>query len=170
MKKTVGVVAAGVLSLLLLVIGCTDEITNGTGPGEPGLSGLVTGHTDCKEFVGDAAYVDISEDKSCIDYVYDGQGTLTLKHVNAGFNCCPDILDADISLVGDTLVIEEHESLMHGGCDCLCLFDLDMEVKNLDPGRYYIKVIELYVHRLRKRLVQAEVGIRTVRGLGYIIE
>ncbi|MDJ0934549.1 MAG: response regulator transcription factor [Kiloniellales bacterium] len=33
-----------------------------------------------------------------------------------------------------------------------------------------VKVIELYVHRLRKRLVQAEVGIRTVRGLGYIIE
>ena len=33
-----------------------------------------------------------------------------------------------------------------------------------------VKVIELYVHRLRKRLVPAEVGIRTVRGLGYIIE
>ena len=33
-----------------------------------------------------------------------------------------------------------------------------------------VRVIELYVHRLRKRLAQAEVGIRTVRGLGYIIE
>lgn len=33
-----------------------------------------------------------------------------------------------------------------------------------------VKVIELYIHRLRKRLLPADVRIRTVRGLGYVIE
>lgn len=129
----------------LFAIGCTEDTSKGTGPYEPRPTGSVTAYTGCKDFLSDAVYIDIAQDSSCIKYEYDGQGTLTLRHVNAGFNCCPDMLYADISLVGDTLVIEEHESLESGGCDCLCLFDLDLEVMNLDPGIYYIKVVEVYV-------------------------
>ncbi len=33
-----------------------------------------------------------------------------------------------------------------------------------------INAIEVYVHRLRRKLEPAEVGIRTVRGLGYLLE
>jgi two-component system, OmpR family, response regulator len=33
-----------------------------------------------------------------------------------------------------------------------------------------VNAIEVYVHRLRKKLESAGVGIRTVRGLGYLIE
>lgn len=163
MKKTIGVFAAGVFSIfLLLVAGCKDDTSKGTGPIDPGPTGSVISHTGCKDFFTDPAYFDISEDKSCIDYEYDGQGKLTLKHVNAGFNCCPDMLDADVSLVGDTLVIEESESLASGGCDCLCLFDLDIEVKNLDPGRYFIKVVEVYVDEDDEKLFfEADLSLQT---------
>ena len=33
-----------------------------------------------------------------------------------------------------------------------------------------INAIEVYVHRLRRKLESAQVGIRTVRGLGYLLE
>ena len=33
-----------------------------------------------------------------------------------------------------------------------------------------VNAIEVYVHRLRKKLESAGVGIRTLRGLGYLIE
>ena len=31
-------------------------------------------------------------------------------------------------------------------------------------------VMEIFVHRLRKKLQDAGVGIRTIRGLGYLLE
>jgi hypothetical protein len=80
-----------------------------------------------------------------MEYTYDGESTLLLKHINAGFNCCPDEIIANITIEGNLITIEEDESLESGGCDCICLFDLDLEITNLQPGEYTIKVIELYV-------------------------
>ncbi len=33
-----------------------------------------------------------------------------------------------------------------------------------------LSAIEIYIHRLRKKLEAADVKIRTVRGVGYILE
>jgi two-component system OmpR family response regulator len=48
------------------------------------------------------------------------------------------------------------DQLMHG------LFQLDQDVG--------VNAIEVYMHRIRKKLADAPVNIRTVRGLGYLLE
>jgi hypothetical protein len=67
---------------------------------------------------------------------------LSLKHINAGFNCCPGKLTCKVTQSGDSLVIEEFES--QAGCNCNCLYDLDIEIKNVTTGKYHIRFIEPY--------------------------
>jgi hypothetical protein len=64
-----------------------------------------------------------------------------LKHVNAGFNCCP-VLDTDVSIDNGVIKIVETET--EGLCDCYCLFDLHYMIVNLPPGEYTISVDEHY--------------------------
>ena len=103
-------------------------------------SGSVVGHTGCKDFDGRSA----PPDQDCMEWIYDGVSVLQIIHVNEGLNCCPVIV-ADIWVDGDTITIEEIDSLYLGGCYCLCLFDVDYEIVNLEPGEYRVKVIEPYV-------------------------
>jgi two-component system OmpR family response regulator len=39
-----------------------------------------------------------------------------------------------------------------------------------DPNEQSLGSIEVYIHRLRRKLEGSEVSIRTVRGLGYLLE
>jgi hypothetical protein len=105
-------------------------------------SGTLTNADGCKIFPDLHPDSDSTWFRDCIEYQYDGVSTLILKHVNAGFNCCPEIT-TEISFAGDTITIEEIE--LSGDCDCLCLFDLDYEIIDLLPGEYTISVIEPYV-------------------------
>jgi len=108
--------------------------------------GSMTGYQGCKEFRKDGAADSIPADQDCIVYQYDGEGVLLLEHVNAGFNCCPDEILADVNLQGNVITITEDESLEPGGgCDCLCLFDLDYRIDNLPPGEYTIRVYGMYL-------------------------
>ncbi|MBN1213744.1 MAG: hypothetical protein JXA92_14315 [candidate division Zixibacteria bacterium] len=107
---------------------------------EPEPSGRMTGRTGCKSF--EKSVTETPSDQDCIEYEYDGTGTLALKHVNAGFNCCP-IMDNSVIIEGNTITIREVE--IEGLCDCLCLFDLDYEIINLPPGTYTIRVEEPYL-------------------------
>ncbi|HLP46247.1 MAG TPA: hypothetical protein VK186_00350 [Candidatus Deferrimicrobium sp.] len=79
----------------------------------------------------------------CLEFNYDGAGTLALKHIDAGFNCCPGTLTADIAFNGNQITITEKESQQ--GCHCSCLFDLFYELKNVSPGAYTIRIIEPYI-------------------------
>ena len=108
---------------------------------EPPPSGRMTGQQGCKVF--EKSLLETPSDRDCIEYDYDGSGTLLLKHVNAGFNCCPE-MDNSIIIDGDTIIVREVET--EGLCDCLCLFDLDYEIINLPAGVYMIKVVEPYFH------------------------
>jgi hypothetical protein len=109
-------------------------------------TGDVVGHTACKSLTTAEMRADIPPNQDCIVYQYDGESILQLKHVNAGFNCCPSSLVADISIEDNFINIVENEIFdTLGGCECLCLFDVDMEIINLPPGKYRIKVIELYL-------------------------
>jgi len=107
-------------------------------------TGYLVTNSGCKSFEGDG--VDQKSNiQSCLQYDYDGTGTLSLTHLNAGFNCCPDYLTAVFSIVDNTITITEGENLNSGGCDCLCLFDLQFQIDNLPPGEYRVVVIEPYV-------------------------
>jgi hypothetical protein len=80
--------------------------------------------------------------QDCIEFEYDTGGTLILRHRNAGFNCCPGTITADIEIFGHVIAITEHEEQY--GCRCLCLYNLDYMVEHLQPGEYEILVKELY--------------------------
>ncbi|MFH2036266.1 MAG: dockerin type I domain-containing protein [Candidatus Zixiibacteriota bacterium] len=82
--------------------------------------------------------------QDCFEYAYDGIGTLALIHYNAGFNCCPDGLSAEINFTDNTINISEVEE--GGFCDCNCLFNLNYEINNLPPGEYTVVFTEPYRH------------------------
>ncbi len=85
-------------------------------------------------------------DEDCIEFNYDGESKLNLKHINAGFNCCPLEVIADISIDGNLITITEDEIYdTLGPCACLCLFDVEYEIINLPPGNYDIKVFGMYL-------------------------
>ena len=122
----------------LFCVGRTEYPWNG------GSAGIVTSHSGCTSHGGTAAG-EVSADMTCVTYEYDGSGTLTLKHENAGFNCCPEYLTADFEFDGSTITITEREVLDQGGCLCLCLFDMNMAILNLPPGQYRMVINEPYL-------------------------
>jgi hypothetical protein len=109
----------------------------------PEPTGGVIGYTGCLSYDKDpydTTYLD------CIDYDYDGVGTLTLKHRNATFNCCPTYLLAYITVADNMITITEDENNEpQGGCDCICLFNVDIMIVGLPPRVYTIFVDELYI-------------------------
>jgi hypothetical protein len=90
-------------------------------------------------------------DMSCVDWEYSAGGILSLKHVNAAFNCCPGRITADVSVSNDTVTIVEREE--QSICDCSCLYDLDFEIRNLVPaGVRTIRIVEPYARPGDERL------------------
>ncbi len=82
-----------------------------------------------------------TNDIDCIEYDYS-DGALGIRHINAGFNCCPKY---DIVVTVHNGVITINEIELEGLCDCLCLFDLELKITGLTPGSYTIRVIEPYL-------------------------
>lgn len=142
-------VAAG---LSFLVSACADDETAGV----DGIVISLTAHTGCKSGMksGDDDR-NISFGQSCIEYAYSpGAQQLTLTHINAGFNCCPESLFCHITLQKDTIVIEEKEK--SALCKCDCLYDLEMVVTGLPPGLYHIRIIEPLLNGQQPLVFQAD--------------
>jgi hypothetical protein len=95
----------------------------------------------CKDSPTGIPRASAQSNPDCIEYWYSN-GNLRIKHVNAGFNCCP-VLDFAIHVDGNDIVIEEIE--VAGYCHCLCLFDVIYEIQDLAPGVYHLLVIEPYL-------------------------
>ncbi len=102
--------------------------------------GILTGHGSCK--TGKGTLDDPTSSEDCVDWSFE-DGTLSINHINAGFNCCPIIL-ADITIEGNLITISEIDSLDGGGCDCNCLFDVNYEITGLQAGVYHLVVDEPY--------------------------
>jgi hypothetical protein len=120
-----------------------------TGGGITEPYGLLVSRTDCHSNANAAAGYDTPTDMSCIDWQY-AVDVLHLKHINAAFNCCPGQIAADISVVNDTITIVEREE--QSMCDCSCLYDLEFEIRNLEPRMYTIRIVEPYVQPGDERL------------------
>jgi len=86
---------------------------------------------------------DIATTQDCIQYDYQ-DNVMTIKHVNAGFNCCPEGFNVCLTVSGDTLIISESEN--SSLCDCCCLFDLEYTLSDISSGTWWIKVNEPYLH------------------------
>lgn len=107
--------------------------------------GTLAGNSDCLSNQGSTSgkSMTMSGNLDCIVYNYDGKSYLTLTHKNSCFNCCPGTLSADIIIEGNTISITEHEA--DEGCKCLCLMDLEYQIRNLEPGQYTLRVDGKYV-------------------------
>ncbi len=129
----------------LFVIGCGADNRSSVGsePTTNEATGTLVNSTSCKLNV-ESLRDNTPLDKSCIEYQYSDTNVLLLSHINAGFNCCPGELSADITVEGNLITIEESES--EAGCRCLCIYDLDYEIRYLESGVYQIRIVELYLN------------------------
>ncbi|NIM15820.1 MAG: hypothetical protein GTO45_27835 [Candidatus Aminicenantes bacterium] len=107
--------------------------------------GALLQYNGCKQFLANTQENGLvpGPHNDCIEYQYNGSGKLILRHINAGFNCCPGEITATIEFNGNLVIITEAEA--EQACRCNCLFDLDFEINNLSPGQYTIRIIEPYV-------------------------
>ncbi len=106
-------------------------------------SGTLVDHSGCVSSEDRGPWVPNTVE--CVEYLYDGVGTLQLTHTNALFNCCFDSLTAEIDIADNIIDIVEHEHPFGGMCDCICLYDIDYEIINLPPAVYTIRVSNVYM-------------------------
>ncbi|UCG62180.1 MAG: hypothetical protein JSV52_02525 [Candidatus Zixiibacteriota bacterium] len=111
--------------LLTSIIG-----TPGWGPGIE-ISGELISHSECIWF-----FAPVTE--TLVEWEYDGNGTLDLRHFAAGFNCCPE-LHCEVSVYDKTITVIERDS---GNCFCLCLLEANYQVTGLPPGKYLLQFDE----------------------------
>ena len=108
-----------------------------------GISGSLTNHSDCKNLKPGDLKSDIADTMSCVNYAYNGSNhELAMKHVNAGFNCCPGKLYCTVNTINDTIIIREYETEQL--CNCNCLFDLEFKLQDVVKGKYRVKFVEPY--------------------------
>jgi hypothetical protein len=136
---------------LLIFAGCHNE----KGPDASDITGSVTDHSDCKLF--QAADLKFTEPDtfSCIYYSYDPANLkLSMQHVSAGFNCCPAEIYCEIFTHNDTIIIKELEK--EQACNCLCLFDLNVEVNKVDQSKYVLKFVEPYAEGQKELIFEMD--------------
>lgn len=127
--------------VLLTLCNCNQEPEN---PKDLNLTIKLLGNPACNQQKSAEILESIPISQSCIEYSFDQSSKiLSLKHLNATFNCCPESLSCKVTYRNDSIVIQEIEK--HMGCKCNCLYDLDMEVSGVEPGKYQIRLIEPYL-------------------------
>lgn len=118
----------------LIYLGCSEseETVN--------LKGKLIYQSDCLS--SKSEYTENNE--SCIEYNYDSaKKVLTLNHKNAGFNCCPGKISCSFEFKKNVIVITENEET--AGCNCNCLYDLTIEISDIESGIFNIIFVESYV-------------------------
>lgn len=131
---------AFVLMIITYIIsGC--EKTSIQNNGKP--TGNLIKYSDCKNTVTGILSDTTPNNLDCIEYSYNNlNGILKLNHINAGFNCCPGKITADISINNDAIIINEKEQ--EAGCHCDCLFDIEYQFNNLQSLTFKLIVVEPY--------------------------
>lgn len=120
---------------------CTSDPEN---PGKMDLTVRLIGTPQCVYLKSVEDQSETPESQSCVEYAFDQDaGKLILKHIHAGFNCCPESLWCTVAYRNDTIIIQEFEKNM--GCKCNCLYDLDIEVEGIVYGKYQLRLSEPYL-------------------------
>ena len=145
----------------LIVFSCKEEAINTE---QLTVTGQLIKHTSCKDNFKSASEI-TSDSLSCIDYYFD-QNKLSLKHINAGFNCCPESLWCTISVKNDTIIVQEFEK--SALCRCNCLYDLDIQVTGIAEKKYILKFVEPYCGEQEKLIFEIDLKEET-EGLFCVI-
>jgi hypothetical protein len=118
---------------LLLIISCENQ----KDPAEYVITGSLVNSSECKSFKSGDLYTDGWDTIYCIQYSYDGSSKiLSLKHINAIFNCCPDSLFCEVSYNNNTIIIRENEK--ENLCSCVCQYDLNIELTGVVRDQYLV--------------------------------
>jgi hypothetical protein len=128
------IISLMLITIITFLLSCSSNSNN---PSD-NPSGEIVKYSDCKSNIQDS----ISNSKDCIEYQYDGKSYLKFTHINAGFNCCPGKITANIEIDSNAILVKENEQA--AGCYCNCLYDIDYEINNLAPGMYHIVIVEPY--------------------------
>ena len=122
------------------------------------LTGQLISNSTCKNDFKAAVENPIPPDTlSCIDYSFNSlSNKLIIKHINAGFNCCPEKLYCEVSLNNDTIIIQEFEK--SALCFCNCLYDLDIEVTGVTTIKYQLKFVEPYCGEQEKLIFEIDLN------------
>ena len=135
--------------MFLLIVSCESDILKE--PSTTNISqennidmiivGELTSYSQCKSFNKNTNQ--LASNESCIEYSFDDtNSTLHITHINAGFNCCPVEITTTINHSNDTIYIVENEG--NPLCNCSCLYDLEIDIKNIKEGKYIMNIIEPY--------------------------
>jgi hypothetical protein len=152
--KNIFLFGISLLVVNMLLISC-EEIPGGSQNGP--IEGEVVSYTTCKEFKSTLQAGDYNSNTSCVTYSYSSNGKkLSLKHINAGFNCCPGVLYCNIQVSGDSIIIREFEEAPQ--CNCNCLFDLNIMVTGVEKKNYIIKFDEPYCGDQQKLIFDIDPG------------
>lgn len=137
MKKTaIHVLVLAMFFSIALQIGCKRQQ-------EDAAQGRLTSQSGCKIFIMQSApNIWPPDEDECLHYRYSGN-ILYLAQQNAAFNCCPGKIMAAIAVNDRFITIKETEQ--KAGCKCTCLYDLELEIINLEPGTYRIAIDEPYL-------------------------
>jgi hypothetical protein len=139
MKTKIKLIAP-IIALFFLAASCTDETTSESKDLQ--LSVQLKSDSGCKHLKSSA--INTSASESCLEYSFNQETEkLTLKHINAGFNCCPESLWCTVVYRNDSIIVQEHEK--HMGCKCNCLYDLDIEINGVEAGSYKFRLLEPYL-------------------------
>lgn len=143
-SRRVSLALAAASAAALLASGCaTETLDTGRTP-RPATGALVSCSEECKTGAAGLGPA-LPSDQDCLTWEYDGEGTLRIVHVNAGLNCCPGTIRADIEIEGSNIVITPDEGEDGIPCRCLCLYDLVYEIEGIAPEEYTITVVEEYL-------------------------
>lgn len=140
-----------VVACLFVTVGC--ELPEGS----------LVDYTSCKEFLDetDAQSFASEAGQECVAYDFSDDGILYLTHINADFNCCPDSLSGVVSIEDNIITIDE-QAVVVTPCDCECLYDLDYEIYNLEPGVYTLDLDQIEDLRIELDLVAEPSGMYCV--------
>ena len=102
----------------------------------------------------------ITNGMSVIKYSYDvKRGILTIKHINAGFNCCPGSLSISPDVSKSSIVITEKESAQ--GCKCLCLYDFEYAITGVSLWKYKVEIKEPYLGSQDSHIFEIDLNAST---------
>ena len=130
--------------IIVFILSCSentnsDSETNDSITFDTIFSGKMLSFSDCKMGKGKAEKLLINNKEECISYKYFPKtGVLYVKHINAGFNCCPNMEKIKYRRYYDSIIsIDETGAI--GLCACNCLFDVEYEFRGISRTRYEIR-------------------------------
>ena len=112
-------------------------------PGTAGFTAELVSVTGCKTGRTDAGPASFGG-LECFEYSYDGSDLLVIRHVDFALNCCPGNIQVHVTVEEGTLRIAETEEPGSEPCDCICLYDSEVEISGIAPGAFHVVFDDIY--------------------------